>query len=219
MHMAEARTQYDEKLALILRKAAAVFAEKGYHRASIRDISRATGVSLSGLYYYFKSKEDLLFQIQAHCFGTVLERSRENLGGVDDPRRRLRLFVETHLRFFVDNMDEMKVLSHEADSLTGEYRRKVNAQKRRYTDICGGIIEALEPGDDRIDPRVATFALFGMMNWIYNWYRPGRDVPVEELAEDMSRLFLGGFTTDDEVAPPTGLKGDATSARQSIWRH
>src|SRR5687767_6687995 len=104
-------TTYDDKLALILRTAAASFADKGYHDTSIRDISRATGISLSGLYYYFKSKDELLFLIQDHCFGVVLETAQQVLAKAREPETRLRLFVENHLRFFINNMKEMKVLS------------------------------------------------------------------------------------------------------------
>ena len=67
-------SRYDKKLEHILRTAARIFAEKSYHSTSMRDISRATGVSLAGLYHYCKSKEELLFLIQDHCFGRVLER-------------------------------------------------------------------------------------------------------------------------------------------------
>lgn len=217
--MPEARPTYDEKLALILRTAAAIFADKGYHRASIRDISRETGISLSGLYYYFESKEALLFLIQHHCFETVQDNAERLLKGVDDPVRRLRLFVENHLRFFVGNMKEMKVLSHEAESLGGEYRRQVNAVKKRYTEICTGILEALRPEGTPIDLRVATFTLFGMMNWIYNWYHPGRDVPVAELAEDMSQLYLRGYLAGTQAELPEGAEeGVPGEARPSIWR-
>jgi AcrR family transcriptional regulator len=212
--MGAGRPGYDEKLATILRAAAAVFAEKGYHQASIRDISRATGVSLSGLYYYVRSKEELLFLIQDHCFGTVLENVERLLGGETDPRRRLRLFVENHVRFFVNNMREMKVLSHEADSLSGEYRRRVQAKKKKYTDLCMSILEELRPADSPIDPRVATFALFGMLNWIYNWYHPGRDVPVAELADGFSRLFLQGCLSPASGAAEA-MPGEPTP---SIWR-
>src|SRR5688500_8241155 len=181
-------TTYDEKLARILQTAAASFADKGYHDTSIRDISRATGVSLSGLYYYFRSKEELLFLIMDHCFSAVLENARLLLAGETDPERRLRLFIENHLRFFVNNMKEMKVLSHEARSLTGDYRRLVNQKKGQYTDICIGILRDLS-GPDALDPRIGAYALFGMMNWTYNWYRPEHDAPVAELAENMSQLF------------------------------
>lgn len=217
--MSEERPTFDEKLALILRTAAAVFADKGYHQASIRDISRATGISLSGLYYYFKSKEELLFLIQDHCFGTVLESVERLLEGAEDPNRRLRLFIENHLRYFVSNMKEMKVLSHEAESLVGDYRQRVSAKKRRYTEICTSILEELRPKGSRIDLRVATFSLFGMLNWIYNWYHPDRDVPVAELAEDMSQLFLRGYLAGAETPLPGGAAERAPGAlRPSIWR-
>lgn len=217
-HMSDDRQGYDDKLGHILRTAAGVFAEKGYHQASIRDISRATGVSLSGLYYYFRSKEELLFLIQDHCFGTVLANLDRLLEGVSDPRRRLYLLVENHLRFFVNNMKEMKVLSHEADALTGEYRTRVNAKKRLYVQICAGIIRQLRPPEGGMTERTLVFALFGMMNWVYNWYRPDRDVPVARLAAEMSRLFMEGclgLGPGESAGTGEGL----SEPLPSIWRH
>ena len=215
--MAEERRTYDDKLALILRTAAAIFAEKGYHEASIRDISRATGVSLSGLYYYFSSKEELLFLIQDHCFTTLLDNLDRVLELESDQLRRVQLMVENHLRFFVNNMREMKVLSHELDSLTGEFRRVVNAKKRRYTETCGSVLQAAAPEGSPIDERVAVFALFGMMNWIYNWYRPNRDVPVTKLAEDMSQLFLRGYLSG-EAGALERAESASLEPTPSIWR-
>lgn len=215
--MDEATTAFDEKLESILRTAATIFAEKGYHRASIRDISRATGVSLSGLYYYFDSKEELLFLIQDHAFATLLQNLEELLRGVEDPNRKLRLVIENHLRFFIGSMAEMKVLSHEADSLSGELRQRVNGRKRELTEIVLEILRELRP-DESIDLRVATFSLFGMMNWVYNWYRPDRDVPVERLAEDISQLFMGGFLQGGAVLPAGAREAAPGDARPTIWR-
>lgn len=212
------RSARDEKFARILRTAAKVFAERGYHRASIRDISRATGVSLSGLYYYFESKQELLFLIQDHGFGTVLHDLEDALDDVDDPEQRLRVLIDSHLRFFVNNMEEMKVLSHEAESLEGEYRDRINAKKKRYTRICTSILEALQPPEGGIDLRVATFSLFGMMNWIYTWYRHDRDIPVDALADDMSRIFLRGFTAPADGAAMGATPDARGRAQPSIWR-
>lgn len=214
--MASERTAYDEKLESILRAAATIFAEKGYHQASIRDIARATGVSLSGLYYYFKSKEELLFLIQDHAFGTLVANLEHLLEGVSDPHRRIRLLIENHLRFFVNNMAEMKVLSHEADSLTGELRAQVDQKKRLLNDVAMVILRELNP-ESPIDLRVATFSLFGMMNWLYNWYRPGRDVTVERLAEDIARLFLGGFLQTDTALPLGAREAAPGESGPSIW--
>src|SRR5678816_3872823 len=106
-------SKYDQKLEFILRSAARIFADKSYHSTSMRDISRATNVSLAGLYHYCKSKEELLFLIQDNCFGRVLERLEQQLQEVDDPVVKLRVFIENHLSFFAANMAEMKVLSHD----------------------------------------------------------------------------------------------------------
>ena len=116
----EPQSKYDQKLVHVLKTSAGVFADKGYHSTSMRDISRATKMSLSGLYYYFKSKEELLFLIQDYCFSTVIDECNRLLAGVDDPAKRLRLLIENHLNYFVHNMSEMKVLSHEANTISGD---------------------------------------------------------------------------------------------------
>src|SRR5215216_351920 len=104
----EVFTRYDQKLEFILRTSARIFAEKGYHPTTMRDISRETQVSLSGLYHYCRSKEELLFLIQDNCFGHVLERLQQELSAENDPVKKLRIFVENHLSFFAANMAEMK---------------------------------------------------------------------------------------------------------------
>ena len=214
------RRGYDEKLDRILKAATAAFAEKGYHQASIRDISAATEVSLSGLYYYFRSKEDLLFLIQEHCFRTLVQEARRIAAYDHPPRVRLGCLVRAHLDFFLNNTKEMKVLSHESDVLTGEYARKVSALKREYVGIVSGTLEELSPGSGGADVRVATMALFGMMNWIYTWYRPDRDPGVEELSEQILHIFLSGFLAEPVSRSGLGA-GDGETPRietSSIWR-
>ena len=198
------RSAYDDKLSSILAAAAVVFAEKGYHNASIRDIARATGNSLSGLYYYFQSKEELLYLVQEHSLSRLVKGLETRLEGVVDPERKIQLLIENQLTFFVDHMAEMKVLSHEAGSLEGDYLRRVNAQKRQLTAIASEVLRELSPESD-YDPRVATFTLFGMMNWLYNWYRPGRDAPLDRLIDDMTRLFLTGFMSGDAEGEVAGV--------------
>src|SRR5882724_8652630 len=157
-------TKHDQKLEFILRHAARIFAEKNYHSTTMRDISRATNVSLAGLYHYCKSKEELLFLIQDNCFGRVLERLEERLGAVDDPLVKLRTFIENHLSFFAANMAEMKVLSHEADSLAGDLHLHVSTKKDRYTKLARRILEDIQQQQEttsQIDLTVATYALFG----------------------------------------------------------
>ncbi|HET7285973.1 MAG TPA: TetR/AcrR family transcriptional regulator [Pyrinomonadaceae bacterium] len=151
-------SRHDQKLEFILRTAARIFAEKSYHSTSMRDISRATNVSLAGLYHYCRSKEELLFLIQDNCFGRVLERLEQQL--------------------------------QEVQELTN---------------------------NRAVDLTVATYALFGMMNWIYNWYDPQGKLGVHELAQHLTQLFLGGFSPGLLLEPvsTTTLRVE----NLSIWNH
>ena len=189
-------SRHDQKLEFILRTAARIFAEKSYHSTSMRDISRATNVSLAGLYHYCKSKEELLFLIQDNCFGRVLERLEKQLQEVDDPVAKLAVFIENHLSFFAANMAEMKVLSHEAESLRGDLHAHVSTRKDNYTKLARKVLEEVQElthNQQPVDLTVATYALFGMMNWIYNWYDPQGKLKVHDLAQHLTQLFLGGF--------------------------
>lgn len=217
-------SRYDQKLEFILRTAARIFAEKGYHSTTMRDISRATEISLAGLYYYCRSKEELLYLIQDNCFGRVLERLEERLRETSDPIERLRLLIENHLSFFAANMSEMKVLSHEGDSLEGEMRRVVSGKKQQYTKLARRILSEVQQsaGDARdkerakpIDVTVATYSLFGMMNWIYNWYDAGGKLSVAELVDNITRIFLNGFLGSSNDAHRAL---SSVSETPSVWR-
>jgi AcrR family transcriptional regulator len=191
-----ASSEHEEKLERLLTIAAEIFAEKGYHHASIRDLSKRAGVSLSGLYYYFESKEDLLYMIQDRSLRNVLTELKWKLEGVDSPEEKLRILVHNHVEFFGQNMAAMRVLTHEFEALEGGHRKKIRELRLEYSNLCQEILRDLRrfSGAGDVAPlNVATFALFGMMNWIYAWYRPGSNVPVERLADHLYRLFVGGF--------------------------
>jgi AcrR family transcriptional regulator len=224
-NLSENFTRYDQKLEFILRTAARIFAEKGYHSTSMRDISRETQVSLAGLYHYCRSKEELLYLIQDNCFRRVLERLDERLQEAKGGIEKLRLVIENHLSFFAANMAEMKVLSHEADSLAGEMYDHVSGKKQQYTQFVRRILsevqqqQVTEHARQKVDLTVATYALFGMMNWIYNWYDPHGKLSVNDLVNNITRLFLNGFLagtmSDDEQA----LRPKRQSAEHlSVWR-
>ena len=182
-----------EKLRDILRCAAEVFAEKGYEGASIRDISRKSGISLAGLYYYVASKQKILYLIQRETFGTIVARLEQRLAVTAGPEDRLRTLVRNHLDYFLKHPLEMKVLSHEDQLLDAEFRKEVAALKRKYFEIALEIFgELRRAGARRTDARVAVLSLFGMMNWVPMWYRKEVDAPAEQMAEEMAGIFLDG---------------------------
>ncbi len=190
----------DAKAQRILSGAAKVFSDKGYHNASMRDIARETGISLAGMYYYFASKEEMLFSIQQFCFRAVLEGLRERLDQTSGAHDRLRAFFHNHLSFFIANVREMRVLSHEGESLTGEHHREVADLKREYFRALTEILEEM-PGLqwNESELRRVGLSIFGMVNWIYTWYDPRRDGTADELADRMCALVTRGIDNLDSV--------------------
>jgi AcrR family transcriptional regulator len=186
--------RFDRRLAEILAHATNVFFEKGYEGASMRDLSRASGVSLAGLYYYFESKEKLLYLIQKHTFSTILEQLRQRLKGATDPEQRLRIFIQNHLEYFLANKKAMKVLSHEADVLKNGFGEEIAALKREYYRVCAALIEDLKRREGlQFSVRIAVLSLFGMVNWIYTWHNPRADADAGALARQMGDIFLNGL--------------------------
>jgi AcrR family transcriptional regulator len=186
-------TRYDRRLAEILAHATEVFCKKGYEGASMRDLSRESGMSLAGLYYYFESKERLLYLIQKHTFATIVHRLKSRLEGVNDTEDRIRIFILNHLEYFLANQAAMKVLSHEAEVLKNGFASEVAAIKREYYRICVGLLDDLKrESGGRFSTRIAVLSLFGMMNWIYTWHNPRIDADAASLANEMGDIFLRG---------------------------
>jgi AcrR family transcriptional regulator len=192
-HPSVPATRFDKRLAEILTHATDVFCEKGYEGASMRDLSRASGMSLAGLYYYFESKERLLYLIQKHTFSTIVQRLKGRLTGVSDTEEQIRIFILNHLEYFLANPASMKVLSHEANALKNGFASEVAAIKREYYRICVGLLDDLKRERGlQFTTRIAVLSLFGMMNWIYTWHNPRVDADAQQLAREIGDVFLHG---------------------------
>jgi len=205
-----AESRFDRRLGKILVHATEVFYEKGYEGASMRDLARSSGMSLSGLYYYFESKEKLLYLIQKHTFSTIVERLRQRLDEVSDPEQRIRVFILNHLEYFLANRKAMKVLSHEAEVLKDSFGAEIAAIKREYYRICVGLLDDFQRAKRlEFSSRMAVLSLFGMMNWIYTWYNPRVDADAEELSRGMADIFLRGIGTASQ-----GLAAQSKKSRK-----
>ncbi len=217
-------TRYDDKLLRILESACRVFAEKGYHNASVRDVAAATGVSPAGLYYYFQSKEELLQIILENSLASLVDRIQRELSRVNDPAERLKTIVRTHLDQFKDNGRQMRVLVREWEALTGGFGHRIRSLMRTYVRIVMDTLKRLAPERENEEIRAAAFGLFGMLTWVDQWYRPGRDLPLDLVADQFSSILLGEFMSDGrdgrrrsgEEATASGREWGRKGARSSI---
>jgi AcrR family transcriptional regulator len=186
--------RFDEKLNKVLTASSALFARKGYERASIRDVSRETGMSLSGLYYYFSSKEELLYLIQYRAFDSICEQLRRIIEREQNPEACLQAMIRMHFDYFIRNMNDLVICSREIESLKGEFYQKVADKRKEYFDLTQSIFDRMGgSGGSSADSRLAALYLFGTLNWIYQWYRPGRYPDAREMANQLASIYLHGF--------------------------
>jgi TetR/AcrR family transcriptional regulator, cholesterol catabolism regulator len=194
----DAEKRYENQMERLLEHAARIFCEKGYEGASMRELSRACGMSLAGLYHYFSSKEELLYLIQKHSFRTIIDQARQRLAASGDPEERVRIFIENHLEYFLANKEAMKVLTHEDETLKNGRGAEIRAIKREYYRICLDLLQDLGRAEGlEFAGRLAVLSLFGMINWIYTWHNPRSDVGARALAREMGDIFLHGVLQDN----------------------
>jgi AcrR family transcriptional regulator len=190
---------FDDKRLHLLKGAARVFAEVGFDGASMRRIAAETELSLAGIYHYVASKEELLYWIQYDTFDSLLRGLEASIEGVTDPRERLATAVRNHVRHFGENMHELKICARELETLEGEAYDAVHDRRRAYFAAVHQLVKDLHPtAKARLGSWIATANLFGMINWFYQWYDPGRSrVSLDDLAAQQTALFLDGFIAGD----------------------
>ncbi len=208
--------KYDRKLVEILHAATEIFAEVGYDPASIRMVADRAGVSVPGLYYYVRSKEELLYLIQYRVFDDLVrhyDEDRERMlgagGEAATPEARLRRFIHNHLSFVLADLPSLTVCTRELGRLGGVYLQQVEVLQRRYFSQAFEIFQELCNRHGDMDPRAATLAMFGAINWVSTWYDPASDKSADELADEFARLFLGGVSPDDGHGAAQSRRGQS----------
>jgi AcrR family transcriptional regulator len=192
------RPKTQQKLDHLLAKAAGLIARQGFEATAIRHVGRETGASLAGMYYYFKSKEDLLYQIQYRTFAAMLETQQAIAAQPGTPLERFRRLLVGHLAYFARHPNEMKVCTYELESLEGDRFHEVEELRRRYFGLMAGVVAELMNGaatgaKAARQSRYTTLFIFGMLNWVFMWYDARRDLPVEQLGDEMLDLILNGI--------------------------
>ena len=179
----------------ILKKAAALFFEYGYAKASIRDIVRAVGITNSTIYIHFKNKDEILFSIIEDIGKTLLDELRTAIEKHDDPEKCLREMIFRQVCLIKEKRKEIKIYMEEQYQLPPPLRRKALKQHRQIYELYHTKISEVR---DRgllhaIDETVATFCIVSMINWSYRWFNVKGRLSIEEIAEHIIRVFFAGI--------------------------
>ena len=189
------RIDRERRQAQIFETAARLFCERGFEGASMGDLSDALGLTKAGVYHHIGSKEELLYGIMAYGMEMFERRVLREVEAIADPLERLKATIRGHVLLVTrDRPKEITVILHESNALRGRYRDRINARKHRYIRFLEKTFRELVASGRarRIDPAVAAYTMLGMINWIYQWHRPGGRLSEEDLAERMTDLLLRG---------------------------
>jgi len=178
----------------ILGAACDVIARRGFHQASIREIARAAGLSLAGLYHYVGEKDELLFLVLGHSLDQLLESLRRRLAEAHTPEDRLLALIRTHLDFGFQHAHALRIINRDHDLLGEPGRSEIVAKRRAYLQHGLAVLRELDPSG-RSDAELfsATNLLLGMLNGIATrpFLRSADDA--RALAAEVGALFLHGF--------------------------
>jgi TetR/AcrR family transcriptional regulator, cholesterol catabolism regulator len=180
----------------ILRVAARLFQQQGYDATSMNDVAGALRLSKGGLYHHFQGKDEILFDLMNHALDITQERVIDPLRGIADPEERLRTLIRLHVDLVMSVRErEITVLLHENHPLPPSLRKRINARKKEYVHYLEKLIEEVQEARrsrPTVSTRAATFALLGMINWIYQWYKPEGPLQSEQLAHEFTEIFFAG---------------------------
>jgi AcrR family transcriptional regulator len=180
----------------ILRTAARLFQQQGYDATSMNDVAAALKLSKGGLYHHFQSKDEILFDLMSHAMDITEESVLKPAMAIPDPEQRLRSLIRRHIAVVLSERDrEITVMLHENHPLPPTLRKRINARKKDYIHFVEnlvGEVQRARGSKGTATPRAAAFALLGMLNWIYQWYRPEGTLQEESLAQQYTEIFFQG---------------------------
>jgi TetR/AcrR family transcriptional regulator, cholesterol catabolism regulator len=194
----------------LLAKAAQLFREKGYHATTMKDIAAELEILPGSLYHHIDSKESLLLEIMRRGIEVLLERVRPVAASDLPPDLKLREVIRIHIVSIAEHPDVLSVFLHELKSLPRGQRGEQMQLRDEYDRLLSAI---LEEGIARklfrpVRPRVITFAILGMLNWLYAWYRPDGSLSPEEIAQEYYALIWQGLTADHAGEQSVGAQPD-----------
>jgi AcrR family transcriptional regulator len=188
-------SSFEVKKEEICYKAADIFAEKGYERTTLEDISAELKMTKGGLYHYFDGKDDILFHclIKAHTMATdALARIVDRKGL--PPKEKLKLAIREHVKVLTTRFVYAALRQQEL-MLPKRFRDEVKEERRKFQGMFVGIVqEGIEQGCFRVaNLKLVSFAILGAVNWVARWYSPNGPFTPDEISEAFCTMIFQGI--------------------------
>lgn len=187
----------------ILRAAARIFSQKGFHAASMQDIAEAVTLQKASLYHHFPSKQHILVELLDRALDVIIERLEQVVNAPLPPDEKLRQAMVTYLQALADYQELGIVFLLEYRSLEGEFRARHIPRRDRFERLWRDLVQQGKEAGlfNCAEPSLAGRALLGVMNWTVTWYRRDGTLPIEAISNQFADLLTRGLL----VRAPEGV--------------
>jgi TetR/AcrR family transcriptional regulator, cholesterol catabolism regulator len=185
----------------VARVAARVFAQRGYDRTSVQELTDEMGLAAGGLYHYFPSKERLLIRICGQLVDPLLDSARDVLGSDTDAEQQLRALVRLWVGQVIEYRDNMLVFQQERHIIErGEQFREIRSRRKEFERLVDEALAQVEDARPEVEweRRIVLSAVLGMVNHTAQWYTARGRLTFQEIADGYVDLLL----------PPTRRSGE-----------
>lgn len=190
-----ARSKQSPRMEEILARAAELFYAKGYHATTIEDVAREVGMLKGSLYYYIRSKEDLLHQLLMDVIVKGEQQVRPKLDSSAGAAERLEHAMGAHIDYIIQNQTHVGLFLHEFDSLSGKPQKQIQEEMARYQEHFVTIVrEGQRTGEFvEADAWLLVNGILGIGNWIYRWYGRTHKQDPEAVKKTLVALVMNGI--------------------------
>jgi TetR/AcrR family transcriptional regulator, cholesterol catabolism regulator len=187
------------RLEEVLESAANIFFAKGFHATSIEDVARDVGMLKGSLYYYIKSKDDLLFRLLLAGIEDSDAFIAQHIDPSGEPVAQLERAIRAQIDYIIDNRVPFGLFLHEFDSLSGKRQHKLIAVMSRYNNR---FVELVRKGQEEGklivgEPWIIVNGILGMCNWLYRWYDPEQGSDAERIKGVFVQMIFDGIRKAD----------------------
>jgi AcrR family transcriptional regulator len=185
----------------ILKSAASAFRTRGYHATSVDDIAQTLRMTKGSLYYYFKNKEEILYVCHDHTLDLLLDVLKKVQASEETPVEKLRAVIIAFVGLITEELHGTAAVTLDLKELSPPLRRKIIAKRDRFDRAVRRIIkEGIDEGVFRsIDPKFATFAIMGGINWIPHWFNPSGKADAGAIGVAFADFFVSGLLTSSNT--------------------
>ncbi|MBM9510447.1 SACE_7040 family transcriptional regulator [Actinacidiphila acididurans] len=186
----------------ILREAARLFAERGFHGVGVDEIGAAVGISGPGLYRHFAGKDAMLAELLVGISGRLLAAGRMRVAETPDPAQALDALIRGHIDFAIDDRPLITLHDRELDRLRESDRKLVRQLQRQYVEEWVGVVRRVYPEASVLEARAAVHAVFGLLNSTPHLGGQSGLPDRASTAALLHRLALSALEALENQAPP-----------------